>query len=153
MKIQKVMFGAGCFWGVQTAFDKIKGVVRTQVGYSGGQFKNPSYEDVCDSNTGHAEVVLIEFDPSVIKYEKLLEIFWKIHDPTQFNRQGPDFGTQYRSVIFYFSEEQKILAEKSKKHVQKNFEKKIATLIESAKEFYKAEEYHQKYNEKNGNVC
>ncbi|MBI4895217.1 MAG: peptide-methionine (S)-S-oxide reductase MsrA [Candidatus Aenigmarchaeota archaeon] len=151
--IQKAMFGAGCFWGVQSKFDAIKGVVKTHVGYSGGKTKNPTYDDVCEGDTEHAEVILIEFDSSKVSYEHLLEIFWKLHDPTQMNRQGPDIGDQYRSVVFYFSAEQRKIAEKSKQNVQKNFSKKIATIIEPVKEFYKAEEYHQKYNEKNGNVC
>lgn len=151
--MEKAMFGAGCFWGVQAKFDSIRGVVKTTVGYSGGKTKNPSYEDVCDGDTGHAEVILIELDSSIVSYKELLDLFWKLHDPTQVNRQGPDIGDQYRSVIFYFSERQKKIAEISKSDLQKNLTKKIATLIEPAKEFYEAEEYHQKYNEKHGGIC
>ncbi len=153
MKIEKAMFGAGCFWGVQSKFDAVKGVVKTLVGYSGGKTKNPTYGDVCEGDTKHAEVILIEFDSTKVSYGQLLELFWKLHDPTQVNRQGPDVGDQYRSVVFYFSDEQRRIAEKSKENAQKMFSKNIATLIEHAKEFYKAEEYHQKYHEKNGGIC
>ena len=110
MKLEKASFAAGCFWGVQAAFDKIKGVVKTTVGYTGGDFKNPSYEQVCSDKTGHAEAILLEFNPKIVSYEKLLEIFWKIHDPTTINRQGPDVGSQYRSAIFYYNDEQRITA-------------------------------------------
>jgi peptide-methionine (S)-S-oxide reductase len=150
--MKKATFGAGCFWGVQAAFDSLK--VKTTVGYMGGNLKNPSYEDVCTDKTGHAEVVQVEYDPTQVKYENLLDVFWKTHDPTQFNRQGPDVGTQYRSVIFYHDDEQKKLALKSKKEQQKKYDTKIMTAIEPAKEFYKAEEYHQKYYLKHkGLVC
>ena len=149
--MEKATFGAGCFWGVQKEFNKIKGIVNTTVGYMGGNLKNPTYKDVCTNKTGHIEVVQIEFDPKIVNYEKLLELFWKIHDPTQFNRQGPDIGTQYKSIIFYHNEKQKIIAEKSKEKLQKSnkFKKPIATEIKPLDIFYKAEEYHQNYLEKN----
>jgi peptide-methionine (S)-S-oxide reductase len=152
--MQKAAFGAGCFWGVEAAFQKIKGVKSTIVGYMGGNFKNPTYEDVCTDKTGHAEVVQIEFDPKLISYEELLEIFWKNHDPTELNRQGFDFGTQYRSVIFYYNEVQKKLAEesKNKKQVELKNNKIIVTEITPARDFYPAEEYHQKYLEKHGRM-
>ena len=147
--MEKVTFGAGCFWGVEDSFQKIKGVVSTRVGYMGGNLKNPTYEDVCTDKTGHVEVVQMTYDPSIISYEKLLEIFWSLHDPTQLDRQGPDIGTQYRSVIFYHTEGQKNIAEKSKQKQSKMIKKEIVTEITPAKEFYPAEEYHQKYLEKN----
>jgi peptide-methionine (S)-S-oxide reductase len=152
--MQKAAFGAGCFWGVEVAFQKIKGVKSTIVGYMGGNFKNPTYEDVCTDKTGHAEVVQIEYDPKLITYEELLEIFWKNHDPTELNRQGLDFGTQYRSIIFYYNDKQKKLAEESKKKKQVELKnnKIIVTEITSAKLFYPAEEYHQKYLEKHGRM-
>ncbi|KAB8028567.1 peptide-methionine (S)-S-oxide reductase MsrA [Fluviispira multicolorata] len=145
-------FGAGCFWGVEAKYRTIKGVISTQVGYLGGKLKNPTYEEVCTDNTGHAEVVQITFDPKIVKYIELLDIFWKCHNPTTLNRQGPDIGTQYRSAIFYHSEEQKIEAEKSKlkldeRHIYKD---KIVTEITPTSTFYKAEEYHQQYLEKKG---
>ena len=146
--MEKATFGAGCFWHVEAAFQKIKGVASTTVGYMGGNLKNPTYEDVCTDKTGHAEVVQITYDPKITSYEKLLDIFWSIHDPTQLNRQGPDHGTQYRSVIFYHSQKQKKLAEESKKKLK--YDKPIVTEITSAKEFYPAEEYHQKYLQKKG---
>ena len=149
--MEKATFGAGCFWGVQKEFNKIKGIVNTTVGYMGGNLKNPTYENVCTNKTGHVEVVQIQFDPTIVSYEKLLAVFWEIHDPTQFNRQGPDTGTQYKSVIFYHNEKQKNLAEKSKNKLQKSnrFKKPIATEIKPSEIFYKAEEYHQNYLEKN----
>lgn len=143
-------FGAGCFWGVESKFQKVKGVINTTVGYMGGRLKNPTYEQVCTDKTGHAEVVQIIFDKEQISYEKLLEIFWSIHDPTQLNRQGPDIGKQYRSVIFHHNETQKKIAEKSKKQIQKKYNRKIVTKITSASKFYPAEEYHQKYLQKQG---
>ena len=149
-------FGAGCFWGVEAAFQKIKGVIKTTVGYMGGTTKNPSYEDVCTDETGHAEVVQIQFDNKIVTYEELLNVFWKIHDPTQLNRQGFDLGTQYRSVIFYHNENQKSRAENSKNKQEKTgkFKKPIVTEIIPAKEFYKAEEYHQNYLKKHGRtIC
>ncbi len=142
-------FGAGCFWGVEAAFQKIKGVIKTTVGYMGGTTKNPSYEDVCTDKTGHAEIVQVQFDNKTVTYEELLDVFWEIHDPTQLNRQGFDLGTQYRSVIFYHNQKQKISAEKSK-NKQEKFKKPIVTEIVPAKEFYKAEEYHQNYLKKQG---
>ncbi len=149
---EQATFGAGCFWGVEQAFSKAKGVIKTQVGYMGGTIANPSYEDVKTGRTGHAEVVSVEFDPSKTSYEELLTLFWQIHDPTLLNRQGPDIGTQYRSVIFYHTPEQtelaiktKIAQEKASKH-----DKSIVTEIAPAAPFYGAEEYHQKYLEKHG---
>ena len=150
--IETATFGAGCFWGVEASFQKIKGVTKTTVGYMGGNFKNPTYEDVCTDKTGHAEVVQISFDEKEISYEKLLEVFWDIHDPTQLNRQGPDRGTQYRSVIFYYDKQQKQIAEISKKKQQESgkFKNSIVSEIITVKVFYPAEEYHQKYLEKQG---
>lgn len=149
---QTATFGAGCFWGVEATFRETKGVRETAVGYSGGRTKNPTYEEVCSDATGHAEVVQVKYDPKVVSYDKLLDIFWENHDPTQVNRQGPDIGTQYRSVIFYNSPEQKKLAEKSRQRLEASgkLKGKIATTIEPAKPFYKAEDYHQQYLEKRG---
>jgi peptide-methionine (S)-S-oxide reductase len=147
---EKATFGAGCFWGVEEAFRTMKGVVKTRVGYTGGNLKEPSYEDVCTDKTGHAEAVQLEFEPKQVSYEQLLDKFWSIHDPTQMNRQGPDIGTQYRSVIFYHNEMQKKQALKSKEKEQEKCSKKIVTAIEPASEFYEAEEYHQKYLMKKG---
>jgi methionine-S-sulfoxide reductase len=152
-KLEKAIFAAGCFWGVQASFDKVKGVVKTLVGYTGGKFKNPCYEDVCSQATGHAEAILIEYDSSKIKYEELLDIFWKIHDPTQLNRQGPDIGSQYRSSIFYFNEKQKETALNLRKKQEKLIKNKIATEIVKSSEFYKAEDYHQKYYLTHPVVC
>jgi peptide-methionine (S)-S-oxide reductase len=143
-------FGAGCFWGVEAIFQKIKGVLKTTVGYMGGNIKNPTYEQVCTDKTGHVEVIQITYDPEQISYDKLLDLFWKIHDPTQLNRQGPDIGTQYKSVIFYHDEIQKNISEQSKNKQQKNYNKKIVTEIKPVLNFYPAEEYHQKYFEKHG---
>ena len=145
-------FGAGCFWGIEAAFRNIPGVVDAVVGYSGGRMENPTYKDVCTDETGHAEVVEVTFDSSKLSYEQLLEAFWKMHDPTQVNRQGPDFGSQYRSAIFFHSPEQKAAAEKSKAALQASgkFRKPIATEITAAGPFYRAEEYHQRYLEKRG---
>ncbi len=148
-KIEKAAFGAGCFWGVEEGFSKIGGVVSTAVGYMGGNLKNPTYKNVCAGKTGHAETVQAEYDPRKVSYEKLLEVFWKMHDPTSLNRQGPDIGAQYRSVIFYYTQEQKEIAEKSKSRIQKKFKNKIVTEIRPASAFYRAEEYHQKYYQKN----
>jgi peptide-methionine (S)-S-oxide reductase len=145
-------FGAGCFWGVEAAFQKVKGVIKTTVGYMGGDLKNPTYEQVCTDKTGHAEVIQIEFDNKQISYDKLLEIFWEIHDPTQFNRQGSDIGRQYRSVIFYQNDTQKETAEQSKKEIKKKYDKEVVTEITPVKEFYPAEEYHQKYLQKQGQI-
>jgi len=146
--MEAATFGAGCFWGVEARYQKVNGVVKTTVGYMGGTTKNPTYKQVCTDKTGHAEVIQILFNPEQISYEKLIEIFWEIHDPTQLNMQGPDKGSQYRSVIFYHNEKQKKLAEESKEKQQKNYNKKIVTEIIPAIEFYPAEEYHQKYLEK-----
>lgn len=152
-KIQKATFSAGCFWGIEEAFSQIKGVISTCVGYTGGTLKNPTYKDVCQGNTGHAEAVEVRFDPSIVTYEKLLEIFWNIHDPTTLNRQGPDIGSQYRSSIFFHTEEQEAIAKASKEKLEKSenkYKNKIVTEIKSASEFYKAEEYHQQYCKKHG---
>lgn len=142
------MFGAGCFWGVEYNFSKLDGVNEVLSGYSGGKTPDPTYEQVCSNSTDHAEVVLIEFDPSVISYEELLNSFWEKHDPTTLNRQGPDVGTQYRSAIFYFDEEQRNLAQESLNKLQQKLKNKIVTEITEADTFWKAEEYHQKYFEK-----
>jgi len=142
--------GAGCFWGVERAFQKINGVISTKVGYTGGHKKNPTYHEVCQSVTGHVEVVQVEFDPRIVSYEKLLEVFWKIHNPTLIDKQGPDIGKQYRSAIFYHNEIQKNIAERSMELEQKKYDKKIATKIEPLKKFYLAEAYHQKYLDKKG---
>lgn len=146
------MFGAGCFWGVETTFRNINGVTNAAVGYAGGTTDNPSYENVCTDRTGHAEVVEVEFDPTKVSYEQLLDVFWANHDPTTLNRQGPDVGTQYRSVIFTYSPEQKATAEKSKTAMDASgrFKRPIVTQIEPAPKFHRAEEYHQRYLEKRG---
>jgi peptide-methionine (S)-S-oxide reductase len=150
MTTEKATFGAGCFWGVEETFRKLKGVISTAVGYAGGNKENPSYEDVCTDRTGHAEAVEVEFDPSQISYEQLLDVFWSSHNPTTLNRQGPDVGTQYRSVIFYHSPQQKAAAEKSKMEKAAQFPRPIVTQIEPASKFWRAEEYHQRYLEKRG---
>lgn len=148
--MQKATFAAGCFWGVEGAFRKVPGVVSTRVGYIGGNLPNPSYELVCTDKTGHAEAIEIVFDPQQISYEQLLKIFWDNHNPTTLNKQGPDVGTQYRSAIFYHSEEQQQIAQKSKAALEnsKRYKNPIVTEITAATEFYPAEEYHQNYNEK-----
>jgi len=146
--MEKATFAAGCFWHVEEEFRKVKGVIDTKVGYTGGNMKKPTYEKVCTDETGHAEAIEVTFDPKIVSYEELLNVFWKMHDPTQINRQGPDIGTQYRSAIFYHNEKQKRAAEKSKKEQQKKLKNRIATEIVSVKDFYKAEEYHQRYMEK-----
>lgn len=154
MKKAIAMFGAGCFWGVEEAFRTLKGVLKTSVGYAGGKLKNPSYEQVCTDRTGHAEVVQVEYDPTIINYDQLLETFWKCHDPTTPNRQGPDVGTQYRSAIFYYTEEQEKQALASKQKISKKYKNPIVTEIERAGTFYPAEEYHQKYLMKRGaKIC
>lgn len=152
MNTQLATFGAGCFWGVEEAFRKLPGVFETAVGYSGGKKENPSYEEVCSDLTGHAEVVQITYNPEEVSYKNLLKIFWENHNPTQLNRQGPDVGSQYRSVIFYHDEAQKAIAEESKAEleVKQVFHNPIVTSIEPAKPFYKAEEYHQQYLAKRG---
>ena len=150
--MQKASFGAGCFWGVEAAFRQIPGVIATQVGYMGGKTVNPTYKEVCSDRTGHVEVVEVTFDPAKVDYEALLEAFWQLHDPTQFNRQGPDIGSQYRSVIFVHDDAQREIAEiaKSKLAASGRFRKPIATSIEPAATFYRAEEFHQQYLEKRG---
>jgi peptide-methionine (S)-S-oxide reductase len=147
----KTTFGAGCFWGVEAAFRRVPGVTATAVGYAGGQLENPSYRDVCSDRTGHAEVVEVDYDPARVSYEQLLDIFWGCHDPTTPNRQGPDVGTQYRSVIFYHTPEQQAAAAASKERLQASgrFRQPIVTAIEPAPTFWRAEEYHQQYFEKN----
>jgi len=159
-KLKEAMFGGGCFWGIQYEFDQIKGVVETEVGFAGGSAASqqvvPTYKEVCTGKTGHAEVVHILYDPSVVSYNDLLKAFWEMHDPTTVNRQGPDVGSQYRSVIFYYDEEQKKLAEESRNNLGKSgkYANLIVTQLVSAAEFFKAEDYHQKYFEKTGQkVC
>ena len=149
---QTATFGAGCFWGVELTFSNVKGVVSTEVGYSGGHTDSPDYKEVCTDKTGHAEVIQVQYDPSVVSYNDLLNVFWDVHDPTQVNRQGPDVGTQYRSAIFYHTPEQKAAAEASKQALQSSgkYKRPVATEITAATTFYPAEEYHQKYLEKRG---
>jgi peptide methionine sulfoxide reductase msrA/msrB len=149
---QKATFGAGCFWGIEATFRDVKGVVDARVGYAGGTTKNPTYEDVCYKDTGHAEVVEVDYDPTVVTYDQLLAVFWDNHDPTTLNRQGPDVGTQYRSVIFAHTPEQRsaALANKAALDAAKRFKKPIVTEVVNAPVFYAAEEYHQRYLEKNG---
>ena len=148
----KATFAAGCFWCVEPSFSKIKGVTSTMVGFTGGRLENPSYEDVCTGQTGHAEAIQVEYDPSTVSYDELLEVFWGSHDPTTLNRQGPDVGEQYRSTIFFHSAEQEVAARASKEKLQNSgmYEKNIVTQIVPASQFYKAEEYHQKYYAKCG---
>ncbi|GJL79589.1 MAG: peptide-methionine (S)-S-oxide reductase [Nitrospinaceae bacterium] len=150
--METATFGAGCFWGVELAFSKIDGVTATAVGYTGGSVPNPTYEMVCTGQSGHAEVVQVEFDPSRVSYEKLLDTLWKVHDPTTLNRQGPDIGTQYRSAIFFHNPAQETAARESVKKLQQSgqFSKNIVTEIVPATQFYRAEDYHQKYLEKRG---
>ncbi len=149
---EKATFGAGCFWGVEATFREINGVVDAAAGYEGGHTANPTYKDVCTDLTGHAEVVEVEYDPTKVGYDRLLDIFWNSHDPTQVNRQGPDSGTQYRTVIFYHTpeQEQAARASKAKLEVSKKFRRPIATEIVPAQTFYRAEEYHQQYLAKRG---
>ncbi len=149
-QIKTIIVGAGCFWGVQFYFDQVPGVIKTTVGYSGGLQDNPSYEQVCNQNTGHAEVVQIEYDQKIITTTTLLKHFFRLHDPTQLNRQGPDVGNQYRSVIFYYDEEQKNDALMVKSEVQKSHDQPVVTELQEVKKFYRAEDYHQKYTEKTG---
>ena len=146
----KATFGAGCFWHVEDLFRKTKGVTSTKAGYTGGNLTNPTYEEVCTDKTGHAEAVEVEYDPNEISYEELLDVFWNSHDPTTLNRQGPDIGIQYRSSIFFHNESQKQDAQQSKERLDSSgkFSKKIVTEIVPSPEFYKAEEYHQKYFKK-----
>jgi peptide-methionine (S)-S-oxide reductase len=151
-KTEKATFGAGCFWGVEAAFRQVPGVVATRVGYAGGRTQNPTYRDVCSHTTGHAEVVEVEYDPARVSYDDLLNTFWANHDPTQLNRQGPDVGDQYRTVIFYHSPEQEAEARASKEKLAASgkYRRPIVTLIEPAPIFYVAEDYHQQYLEKRG---
>ena len=146
----KATFGAGCFWGVEAAFRRLEGVTATAVGYAGGRTDNPSYEQVCSHRTGHAEVVQVTYDPEKLPYEALLAVFWANHDPTQLNRQGPDVGDQYRSVIFAHDAGQRAAAEASRKRVQERLTKPVVTEIEDAPTFWPAEDYHQQYLEKRG---
>ncbi len=150
--MEKATFGAGCFWGVQTKFDRISGVMETTVGYEGGKLENPTYRDVCTGRTGHAEALQITFDPTRVNYQQLLDVFFSSHDPTQLNRQGPDHGEQYRSVIFYHSAEQQqaAVATVARLNTEHKFPRPIVTQIVPAQTFWVAEEYHQKYLEKRG---
>jgi len=150
--MEKATFAAGCFWGVETAFRQVDGVVGTCVGYTGGSMAEPTYQDVCSGRTGHAEAVQVTFDPARVSYAALLDLFWDIHDPTTLNRQGPDIGTQYRSAIFYHSPEQEIAARASKQRrdAEGGFRRPIVTEVEPAGPFYRAEDYHQQYFEKRG---
>jgi peptide-methionine (S)-S-oxide reductase len=150
--LHKATFGAGCFWGVEAAFRQVKGVKATAVGYAGGRTKNPTYKEVCTDSTGHAEVVQVEYDPAEVSYDRLLGVFWASHDPTQLNRQGPDVGTQYRSVIFFHTPEQEAAARESKAALESSgrFRRPIVTEILPAPEFWLAEDYHQQYLEKRG---
>jgi peptide-methionine (S)-S-oxide reductase len=150
--MEKATFGAGCFWGVEAAFRQVNGVKATTVGYAGGKTENPTYQDVCSGRTGHAEVVEVDFDPSVVSYEELLKVFWENHDPTTLNRQGPDVGEQYRSAIFYHTTEQEQAAREAKAALEQSgtYRRAIVTEITPAPTFYRAEEYHQQYFEKRG---
>jgi peptide-methionine (S)-S-oxide reductase len=149
---KKATFGAGCFWGVEAAFRGVEGVTDAAVGYEGGTLENPTYRAVCTDRTGHAEVVQVEYDPAKVSYEQLLDVFWRIHNPTTLNRQGPDVGTQYRSVIFYHDDEQRVAALASKETLQASgrFPRPIVTEVVPASTFYRAEDYHQRYLEKRG---
>jgi peptide-methionine (S)-S-oxide reductase len=151
-KNKVAVFGAGCFWGVESAFRAIEGVVDVAVGYAGGNVPKPSYRMVCTGKTGHAEVVQVEYDPARVSFEQLLDVFWQIHDPTTLNRQGPDVGTQYRSVIFYSDEQERKAAEESKRRLDESgkLRRPVVTQIVPAAEFYRAEEYHQRYYERMG---
>lgn len=150
MKTAQALFAAGCFWGVQFYFDQVPGVVKTTVGYTGGHTKNPTYDDVCTHLTGHAEATLVEFDEDKVSYETLLKQFFRMHNPTELNRQGPDVGDQYRSAIFYFNDEQKALAEKAKAEAAKAHKQPVVTQIVKAGVFYEAEPYHQKFSKRTG---
>ena len=152
MGTKKATFGAGCFWGVEATFREVPGVIDASVGYEGGSLPNPKYEDVCTDETGHAEVVEVKYDPAKVSYDRLLEVFWESHDPTTLNRQGPDEGTQYRSVIFYHDDEQKKIAEASKRarNASGLHDRPIVTSLEPASKFWRAEEYHQRYLAKRG---
>ena len=153
--MEKATFAAGCFWGVEDAFTGINGIITTVVGYCGGSAEHPSYHDVCSGMTGHAEAVQVSFDPEAITYGQLLNIFWQCHDPTQLNRQGPDHGTQYRSAIFYHTEEQKLMAKESLESLDRSgrLRRRIVTEVVPCSTFWEAEEYHQKYHQKHGAGC
>lgn len=146
--MEKASFAAGCFWQVEETFRKVPGVLSTRVGYTGGEAPNPTYRDVCSGSTGHAETLELEFDPSEVSYDQLLDLFWEVHDPTQLNRQGPDVGTQYRSAIFFHTPEQETAARASKQAVQARSRREVVTEIVPTAEFHRAEEYHQRYMEK-----
>ena len=150
--MERATFAAGCFWGVESAFRQLPGVLATAVGYTGGQTENPTYREVCSGRTGHAEALTVEFDPAEISYEQLLEVFWDLHDPTQLNRQGPDYGSQYRTAIFTHSAEQERIANALKERLGKSgkFRRPVVTEIVPAPVFYMAEDYHQQYFEKRG---
>ncbi len=148
--MEKATFGAGCFWGVEAAFRQVKGVASTAVGYSGGHYPHPTYQDVCSGKTGHAEVVEVEYDPAQVSYDDLLKVFWENHDPTTLNRQGPDIGAQYRSAIFFHTPQQESAAKASREKMQSRYKNKIVTEITPATEFNRAEDYHQQYLEKRG---
>lgn len=150
--MEKALFGAGCFWGVEATFRQVPGVLDVVSGYAGGHMENPTYDDVCTGKSGHAEVVEVTFDPDQVSYQKLLDVFWKCHNPTTLNRQGPDIGTQYRSVIYYLTPEQQKAAESAKESLNNlgAFRSPIVTEVKSAGQFYRAEEYHQRYLEKRG---
>ena len=150
--MEKATFGAGCFWGVEAAFQEVEGVVSTAVGYSGGHLQKPTYQDVCSGRTGHAEVVQVEYDPAKVSYDRLLDVFWDNHDPTTVNRQGPDVGEQYRSAIFFHTPEQEAAAKASKARLERSgrYARPIVTEITPASEFWRAEDYHQRYLEKRG---
>ena len=148
--MEQAIFAAGCFWGVQFYFDQVPGVVGTTAGYTGGHAENPTYEEVCSHTTGHAEAVLLEYNAGKVSYETLVKQFFRLHDPTQLNRQGPDVGDNYRSAIFYSTDEQKAVAERVRDRLQPKFSAPIVTEITQAGPFYRAEEYHQKYTEKTG---
>ena len=152
--MEKAIFGAGCFWHIQDRFKKVKGVSSTSVGYSGGKNDSPTYEQVCNGDTGHAEVVEVDFDSSIVTYSELLDVFWACHDPTTKDRQGPDIGHQYRSVIYYLDDRQKKLAEESMNDISKSgrFRDSIVTEIHPIKEYYRAEDYHQDYFDKKGSL-
>jgi peptide-methionine (S)-S-oxide reductase len=147
---RRATFGAGCFWGVEAAFRRIDGVLQTRVGYAGGAVGDPSYEQVCHGRTGHAEAVEVTYDPDQVPYEQLLAVFWAEHDPTQLNRQGPDVGSQYRSVIFVHDEEQRRAAEASRDRLAQQLSRPVVTQVEDAPTFWEAEDYHQQYLEKRG---
>jgi peptide-methionine (S)-S-oxide reductase len=148
--LEKATFGAGCFWGVEATFRRLAGVKSTQVGYTGGLVENPTYHEVCTDRTGHAEALEVAYDPQVVSFHDLLEVFWNNHNPTTLNRQGPDVGSQYRSAIFYHSPEQEAEARRSRDEAQKRFARPIVTEIKPAQTFWRAEEYHQQYLEKRG---